>query len=609
MTLSGVATAEAQSQQTTSSSSSASSKQLERLKDIDLSSSSSEVKLIRRDSNELKKTVRFAIDDEDASTENNEDDSTPGKEKKKVLKESVVYQKRRPRDEQAMPSMAVPTTLDKLVPAQRTWLSPEERHKFVRKSLALNQSSPSLFTHLSTSSPAHATATSTSTTPKDDRRRTLRPVESMASGLRKSSDSVDRKTWIKGQLGELEIKDDIVTQTKVLYPDTMEMRFLKKYLGSVLIKGPVANFLGFIFVAPLTNLTCFSLYYQLYLNEIFHVNILTRLGHFIFMPITYLYFFVVAAQFNLFGTDYHHDDTFFALKPYSLPFLMALCFTLWHTIWGLLSNTYLLGLIMLPVTLGAYLSGNYYVAYFGTNTDDPETRFLSTVWYATPFFWLATSGFLQMSSHAFERLLPPRINLTARWLTWPEFIRINCPNVRKLIMWWIPASICGTLDEIVASPRLLPLYVLHLFFLMGYHSDEYAKIKELAKASMAYNNPALDFIGTGGALQPSAGDYVYLEEEKKKEEEEAKKMKEEKETEAQTIAPLYEASERVPLPLKAIVPATATATATTTATASPTAKTTATTIPATTTPAVASITAAPAFRNIKRRSRSGSFMG
>jgi len=225
-----------------------------------------------------------------------------------------------------------------------------------------------------------------------------------------------------------------------------------------------------------------------------------------------------------------------------------------------------MGLVMLLITLTAYLGSNYYVAYFGLE-NDTDARFLSTVWYASPLLWLLVSGTCQMGSHVFEPYLPPRMNLTNRWLTFPEFIRVNCMTKLKFFLWGVGGGLCGIFDEIIASPRLLPLYVLHPLFILGYHADEFAKIKELSRESMLYNNPALDYIGTGGALQPLAGDEVFVVEEKKK--------------------------EPLPTPAKEVVLVDASSASAASAAAV----------------AVASITAAPAFRAIKKRSRSSSFVG
>lgn len=44
-----------------------------------------------------------------------------------------------------------------------------------------------------------------------------------------------------------------------------------------------ARFWATFFVAPLTNVTGLSLYYQLYLTEIFHLKFGTKLGHYVCM--------------------------------------------------------------------------------------------------------------------------------------------------------------------------------------------------------------------------------------------------------------------------------------------------------------------------------------
>ena len=59
-------------------------------------------------------------------------------------------------------------------------------------------------------------------------------------------------------------------------------------------------------------------------------------------------------------------------------------------------------------------------------------------------------------------------------------------------------AVFGTVDEIVASPRLLPVLLLELLWLFGYDPARRAAWRALSARAIASGNPALDYIGTGG---------------------------------------------------------------------------------------------------------------
>jgi hypothetical protein len=348
----------------------------------------------------------------------------------------------------------LPPNVDKL----RRYLNPEERHQVLRRQ-----------------------------SPSGIRRRPLQPAP---SHLRKSETT-----------GEVhQTKVDPRTRALVLYPDSKEMNWIKTNMGWLICnESRLGRTSGYIFVAPLTNVTCFSLFYQLYLNEIFHTHWFTRLCHSVFMPITNFFIIASIAQFNLFGTDDHLDDSFFAFKPFTVTFFISLLFLLWYFVWGIISKTHIMGVFMTPIVLATYLGANWWVAFNRQEDVESDAWFIWTSFWGSPILWLLVSGFCQALSHLCENVLPPRLNFSLDWLPMSEFI---WKYREASIIYFMLGAVCGTLDEIIASPRLLPLYVLHLFYLLGYNSADYAKIKSLAKMAMVYGNPALDFIGTGGARKP-----------------------------------------------------------------------------------------------------------
>ena len=56
----------------------------------------------------------------------------------------------------------------------------------------------------------------------------------------------------------------------------------------------------------------------------------------------------------------------------------------------------------------------------------------------------------------------------------------------------------GAVDEIVASPRLLPVLLLELLWLLGHDPVRRAAGRTLSAQAIASGNPALDYIGIGG---------------------------------------------------------------------------------------------------------------
>jgi hypothetical protein len=60
-------------------------------------------------------------------------------------------------------------------------------------------------------------------------------------------------------------------------------------------------------------------------------------------------------------------------------------------------------------------------------------------------------------------------------------------------------TLFGTVDELVASPRLLPVPALDGLWRAGHRPQQGAAYRGLAADAIASGNPALDYIGTGGA--------------------------------------------------------------------------------------------------------------
>lgn len=226
-------------------------------------------------------------------------------------------------------------------------------------------------------------------------------------------------------------------------------------------RGLVAWF-GRFFVVPSTNLTNFSLQYQSYLNDIFHTSAFARVVHFTNMPLITGLFLAALGGFHWVG---------------------AAALAAWWLAWGLRERLPLWG-------VGA--------AVWALAIDRGAVWFLSTGHSPWPFLLLL--GALQAVSHGAESGVPPRVNGTARWVPLTHYllgrmelsVRLrNAARVGETFFY-------GTFDEIIASPRLAPIQLLEVLWLLGYAPGVRQAWKEASQRAIATGNPALDYIGEGG---------------------------------------------------------------------------------------------------------------
>lgn len=111
---------------------------------------------------------------------------------------------------------------------------------------------------------------------------------------------------------------------------------------------------------------------------------------------------------------------------------------------------------------------------------------------------LATLG--QTLSHAAEPDVPPRVSATNHWVPIAQFFAQSPLKrvVRALLM--VPA---GMANEMWASWRLFPVVWLDVLWRLGYQPEARAAHRQLVSMALAHRNPAIHFIGEGGAcLEP-----------------------------------------------------------------------------------------------------------
>jgi hypothetical protein len=227
-------------------------------------------------------------------------------------------------------------------------------------------------------------------------------------------------------------------------------------------------------VAPGTNVTGLNLAYQSYLNHVFHRTWLARAGHAVCMPV------IVTALLAL-------------LYPVGATLPGAVALAAWWAYWAVKERDPVWG--GCAVGLAAALCP-LAQALGRLGAADPSRL-------AQPWAWLVLAGALQAGSHIVEPL-PPRVTRSEHWVPSAEYLlgrvgRRNPPGTVLRRAGQLAAQAAfGTADEIAASPRLLPVLLLEVLWLLGHDPVRRASWRALSARAIADGNPALDYIGIGG---------------------------------------------------------------------------------------------------------------
>lgn len=199
---------------------------------------------------------------------------------------------------------------------------------------------------------------------------------------------------------------------------------------------------GCIFVAPYTNATAMSLWYQAYLNVIFHRTRFAFYGHATTMPccVTFILAWAASYQFSSGGEEW--------ANWIDMNFVLALGFFIWYTIWGCMFKIWWFGPCALPILTICYLGGHYY-HHLGHSAK-----------FHPLLVSLICAG-LQSITHLLEDL-PPRVGGALTWTLKSDFacrqVDSCCELFTRGFRMVLTALVWGTIDEWVASPRLLPLF-------------------------------------------------------------------------------------------------------------------------------------------------------
>ena len=167
----------------------------------------------------------------------------------------------------------------------------------------------------------------------------------------------------------------------------------------------------------------------------------------------------------------------------------------WWTWWAVKERDALWGACSVALAAVLFALANVY-AHWGPHA-------IGGVAIGSPLAWMLLGSLLQAGSHVLEPL-PPRVTRSAHWIPVGEYL-LGPPgrrNARGTVLrragQLAAQTLFGTVDELVASPRLLPVLLLRLLWLAGHNPVRLAVSQKQAARAIAEGNPALDYIGTGG---------------------------------------------------------------------------------------------------------------
>jgi hypothetical protein len=256
--------------------------------------------------------------------------------------------------------------------------------------------------------------------------------------------------------------------------------------------GRLARWWGIATVTPATNVTGLNLRYQAYLNLVFHRTRLARAGHAICMPL------IVAA--TLAALCPLRLGTWPALPGLSLPvnasLLAAIGLAAWWASWAVKERDAVWGACGVALTAVLYALAN--MAYQAR----PDAAGFAAL-LGSPVAWMLLGSLLQAGSHVLEPL-PPRVSRSPYWVPVREYVlgppqsQYGPGRVMRRCGHLAAQTVFGTVDELVASPRLMPVLLLEWLWLAGHRPRQSAEYRAMAAGAIAGGNPALDYIGTGG---------------------------------------------------------------------------------------------------------------
>jgi|GEM_PF-2008653 len=276
---------------------------------------------------------------------------------------------------------------------------------------------------------------------------------------------------------------------------TPEMRCFARVFDRLLAlgdprAGTAARLVAGGMVAPLAHFANLSLDFQAYLFLVFHRRRLAWITHALLQPLTLVVLAAGLATIRLHGP---------APFQWNAAWLAGVVLGVWYAVQGIANRMALLGGVMFVVALGSAAAGTL-VASVVCRAGGGATLLL-----ASCACTIALSLVVALS-HLREPLLPPRLNGLAHWAPLSAmFLRpgggllpagaLARSAVRLLAL----GVVWGTINELWGFWRLTPVSVLRGLWALGYQPARRARVVGAADEAMALGNPALDFVGVGGA--------------------------------------------------------------------------------------------------------------
>ena len=260
-------------------------------------------------------------------------------------------------------------------------------------------------------------------------------------------------------------------EAELFVPPSREQWFWVRKAGWLFAPAPgqesrLARWFGIFTVVPSTNVTNFSLRYQSYLNDIFHTTPVARIGHAVAMPCIVI---LLSLAVHTLGGE-------------MVAVLFQAGLTVWWLSWAAIERDWVWGLALALFSALVWLASSTLAAHA-----------------VAPWLPLAACAAIQMLSHVLEPL-PPRVSRLSYWTSVRAHLTRGSLRQRLLrIQHVVGQMVFGAIAEILASPRLICVIVLELLWLCGHRSEMKAEWKAASRKAVASGNPALDYIGVGGA--------------------------------------------------------------------------------------------------------------
>ena len=304
------------------------------------------------------------------------------------------------------------------------------------------------------------------------------------------------------------VRTDQSPDARIFVPPSDEAAFLCRRLGSLVAPAPGtetwrSRAVAMLVVAPFTQFTVFSFDLQAFLYDVFHQRLPAKVAHLLLMPA--VNFFVMAALCQVwFGAHPATHTT--VLLGANLAGVYAALLGTWYLVLAVQTRMIAWGVVMVVVVAGLCVAANVWYGRFFE--PDPHLRSFLTPAPTPVNPWLGALGCAALIalSHAPERRLPPRVTGTDRWLSFREFLGGRLPVRRRVLRLCLVAvqPVSGTLNEFMASPRLMPYGVLMRMLDLGYRPDVAALLRRHVTRAQASGNPALDYVGIGGGTRLDA---------------------------------------------------------------------------------------------------------